>query len=328
MDTSSFMLSAVMTDNTPIARLAAIQGEAFVKDRKGVLRALRLDSPIFDGEVVMTGDGARVELALLDTRTFVVNANETFTMDAEVIAVDQPDATDAALLVVGNGFDKVIQAINEDGSLDALLAETAAGNIVSSGDGGASFTRLLHVIEAFEPPTVELDSGHDLSYGAGSIDTTNLAVSPAISPFNSTSLSTVDRDVTDPNQSLIGNPLSVDVFQWSLSNEHTRVGAPGVNTIEGFSPLSRAQGGDVLDLRDLLQGEEIAKGNLKNYLHFERSGNDTIVHISATGGYVTQFDATLDDQRICLSNVDLTGGSNSDTQIIKNLLTAGKLIVD
>jgi hypothetical protein len=323
-----------MADNTPIAHLSAIQGEAFVKDRNGVLRQLELDAPIFDGEVVVTGDGARIELALLDTRTFVVDANETFTMDAEVIAMYQPDASDAALLVVGNGFDKVIQAINEDGSLDALLAATAAGNISSNLGGGASFTRLLHVIEAFDPPTVELDTGrHDLIYECtDSANALDLAGTTEIATFGNATLPPEEQNATGlmvaADASIGGSLFGVDVFQCALS-EHGRVDTlDTTNIITGFSSLSRSQGGDVLDLHGFLQGEGIAKGNLANYLHFERRGSNTIVHINATGGYATGFNPELDDQRICLSNVDLIGSASSDEQVIQNLLTAGKLIVD
>ncbi|MBP8135046.1 MAG: type I secretion C-terminal target domain-containing protein, partial [Rhodoferax sp.] len=89
---------------------------------------------------------------------------------------------------------------------------------------------------------------------------------------------------------------------------------------------------DVLDLRDLLQGEShsgVAAGNLLNYLHFETSGGNTTVHISSGGGFISGYNAAYVDQAIVLQGVDLTsGGTLNDQSIIQNLLTNGKLQVD
>ena len=101
----------------------------------------------------------------------------------------------------------------------------------------------------------------------------------------------------------------------------------GTDTIQNFGT---AAGTDILDLRDLLQGElhtGTDAGNLANYLHFTASGGTTTVAVSSSGSGAT-------DQTIVLSGVDLVtgvvpvGGQTLDQAIIQNLLTNGKLITD
>jgi hypothetical protein len=122
-----------------------------------------------------------------------------------------------------------------------------------------------------------------------------------------------------------------DVFVWSLADKGS-AGTPVIDTLQIFDNAASGSGGDVLDLRDLLQGERhsgATMGNLLNYLHFETSGGNTTVQISSAGGFVTGYNAAYVDQAIVLQGVDLTsGGTLSDQSIIQNLLTNGKLQVD
>lgn len=130
---------------------------------------------------------------------------------------------------------------------------------------------------------------------------------------------------------LIGG-LGNDIFKWDRGDD--AVGAsPARDTITDFNRLTLSQGGDVLDVRDLLQGENA--GNLVNYLHFEKSGSDTIIYISVNGGFASDahhvsgsFSSANTTQQIVLSGVDLTTGQFSDAAIISNLLSPQKLIVD
>jgi VCBS repeat-containing protein len=135
------------------------------------------------------------------------------------------------------------------------------------------------------------------------------------------------------NDTLTGG-LGSDIFQWSLADKGTS-GTPAQDRVTDFSAAPAASGGDVLDLRDLLQGEN--SGNLANFLHFEKSGTDTIVHISSAGGFaadphnVGAPSSTVtgaEDQKILLSGVDLIGTLTTDQQVIQDLLTKGKLNTD
>lgn len=136
----------------------------------------------------------------------------------------------------------------------------------------------------------------------------------------------------------------VDVFVWSLGDQGV-AGSPAVDTIQDFATAvagSSTAGGDVLDLRDLLQGESVGAsngaGNLANYLHFEVTGGDTIIHISHAGGFSADshtigagYTGSAETQKIVLSGVDLQSlysGATTDQQIITQLLNNNKLITD
>ncbi|MFO1219881.1 MAG: immunoglobulin-like domain-containing protein [Burkholderiaceae bacterium] len=133
------------------------------------------------------------------------------------------------------------------------------------------------------------------------------------------------------NDTLTGGAGS-DVFRWELSDQGTP-GAAASDTIADFNVAAKTSGGDVLDLRDLLQGETLAgsaTGNLTSYLHFAKVGSDTVIQISSGGGFSGGFNAGAIDQIITLQGVDLTGSGtlSTDQQIIQDLLSKQKLLVD
>jgi VCBS repeat-containing protein len=127
------------------------------------------------------------------------------------------------------------------------------------------------------------------------------------------------------NDTLTGD-LGADVFKWSLAD----VGSAGTPASDVVTDFNTVVDGDKLDLRDLLQGE-ISEGvgaNLENYLHFEKVGTDTVVHISSNGSFNNGYNPTAEVQTITLQNVDLVGSYTNDQQIIQNLLDNQKLITD
>ena len=84
-------------------------------------------------------------------------------------------------------------------------------------------------------------------------------------------------------------------------------------------------GGDVLDLSDMLQNEDLA--SLDSFLNFSYDGvsGNTTISIDTDGESGT-FET---QQQIVLTGVDLTAnGTLSDQQILDNLLNNGNLIVD
>ncbi len=147
-----------MATTAPVARVSAVQGKAFAKGENGEMRQLHVGDPIFQGDVLVTAAGAHVDLATADGRTLAIQANETVTVDAEVAGAFKPDATDSALLAAGKDTNTIIQAINQGGSLDALLEETAAGNAAGGADGGSTFVRLLRIAESVDPLGFEFDT--------------------------------------------------------------------------------------------------------------------------------------------------------------------------
>ncbi len=136
------------------------------------------------------------------------------------------------------------------------------------------------------------------------------------------------------NDTLTGG-LGSDTFQWSFGDKGT-TSSVAVDTITDFGVALPGAGGDILDLRDLLVGEANNGASLDNYLHFNFSGGNTTLYISATGafndnnsvasnpGNVTNNDV----QQIVFTGVNLTTGFSTDQQVINDLISKGKLITD
>ena len=131
---------------------------------------------------------------------------------------------------------------------------------------------------------------------------------------------TVNTDMSDQiiggegNDILIGGNDS-DIFIWQAGDDGTTE-TPAEDTITDFHV---GQGGDVLDLSDMLVDE--LNHQLSEYLHFNFENGDTTLEISPqANGDVTQ--------RITLQGVDLSSLGTSDTEIINSLLRDGNLQVD
>ncbi len=185
--------------------------------------------------------------------------------------------------------------------------------------------------------TVNGTSGNDIIYGYGGDDVLNGGAGNDILRGGAGKDTLNGGDGNDiliggkGNDTLTGG-AGVDVFKWDRGDDGV-AGNPARDTITDFNKATVSQGGDVLDIRDLLQGEN--PGNLQNYLHFEKSGSDTIVHISSNGGFANDahnvsgsFSSGNTTQQIVLSNVDITTGQSSDAAIINSLLAQQKLVVD
>ena len=116
------------------------------------------------------------------------------------------------------------------------------------------------------------------------------------------------------NDWLVGGEGS-DTFVWNYADRGT-TGTPAVDVVQD---MTVGVGGDQVDLRDLLQGEN--SSNLSQYLHFTASGSDTLLHISSSGAFNGSNYGTATDQRILLQGVDISTLGSSDSDII-NLLKA------
>ncbi|WP_284335176.1 type I secretion C-terminal target domain-containing protein, partial [Comamonas sp. NoAH] len=118
-----------------------------------------------------------------------------------------------------------------------------------------------------------------------------------------------------------------DIFLWKAGDAGT-VAAPAKDVVKDFGMATgSANGKDVLDLSDLLQGETGA--DLTKFLHFstETSGSQThtVIKVSTTG--VLGAGGSNFDQQITLENVNLVTG-NDQNQLINDLIQQGKLRVD
>ena len=145
-----------MATSAPVAHVAAVEGQAFARGVDGAVRPLHVGDPVFDGDVLVTSEGSRLELASADGREIIILANETLTVDAEVAGFVTPDASDSALSLAGADIRTVIEAINRGGNLDDLLEDPAAGE--SAGDGGGpTFVRLLRISEGVDGESFALN---------------------------------------------------------------------------------------------------------------------------------------------------------------------------
>ncbi|MBP6188517.1 MAG: type I secretion C-terminal target domain-containing protein, partial [Azonexus sp.] len=119
------------------------------------------------------------------------------------------------------------------------------------------------------------------------------------------------------NDALTGG-LGSDTFAWTLADQGS-IGVPARDTIADFNVASKAAGGDVLDLRDLLPTATTG-ATLDAYLNFSKQGSDTIIDVKPDGTNVTQ--------KIVLAGVDLGATGANDIAIINDLISKGKLITD
>jgi VCBS repeat-containing protein len=126
------------------------------------------------------------------------------------------------------------------------------------------------------------------------------------------------------NDTLTGG-TGTDVFKWGG-------GESGADTITDFKFGSVANGGDVLDLRDLLTGESSTGASLDAYLTFGESGGKLVMSIDSNGAT-----AGGSEQSITFNNVasvaalrtelGLAAGA-SEVEIINKLLNNGNLKTD
>ncbi|VUD69189.1 Alginate lyase 7 [Thalassocella blandensis] len=126
---------------------------------------------------------------------------------------------------------------------------------------------------------------------------------------------------------ILSGGLGSDVFAWELADRGEE-GTPNVDVITDFDNSAVKQGGDVLDLRDLLVDE--SEESLTEFLYVEVQDGNTIVHVSSTGGFSDGvYNSGSEDQLIEISGVDLVSPFGGDQEaIIQDLINRGKLITD
>ena len=165
--------------------------------------------------------------------------------------------------------------------------------------------------------TLSGGNGNDLLFGNGGVDTIN---GGGGSDLIVGGLGDDRMNGGADNDTLLGGSGSDtltggagnDVFKWSLSDASSFT--TPVDVIKDWN-----DGTNVLDLKDLLQGEHANSISLDAYLDFNVSGGNTTISVkSSLGGPV--------DQTILLEGVALAGAG--DQGIITNLLNANKLVVD
>ena len=287
------------------------------------LESIPVGQTITDGTHVFTSTAGQTSVDVTSWNThnlvYLSDTNATVTAVSTATEANGDSKTETTSLTlyatsadhyqVGTGSSGTLQGTNGN---DVLVAGTAGGETLY-GNGGND--------------VLIGGSGNDHLIGGGGGDIL----------WGGAGNDTLTGGNTDGNSS----DLVSDVFLWRLGDQGT-AGNAAVDTITDFSTAAKSAGGDVLNLQDLLVGgkagsDDVSVGNLTNYLHFEVSGTDTVIHISSKG----QFNATdsnvsaVEDQEIVLKNVNLdsvyhavSGSADHDATIITNLLQNNKLVVD
>jgi hypothetical protein len=248
---------------------------------------------------------AKLEFAstVIGHQSISVTATSTETLNGATASTVKPLEIDVLPKLSSSdlGGDALNQIVGTNGNNTAALNGTAGDDYIN---GRAGNDRLNGTTGS---------NGNDYLDGGAGNDTLNGGAG------NDVLYGGADTD------SLTGG-TGADVFKWTLGDQGA-VGTPVTDTITDFdNGAVTATSGDVIDLRDLLVGENA--GNLANYLHFVGTGATTTISVSSGGGYAAGYVASATDQIIQLSTVNLTTGFATDQLVIADLLSRNKLVID
>jgi hypothetical protein len=271
-----------------------------------------LDGVTIDGKTYAYQDGVNlVEITTNAGGVFTVNmVTSDFTyapagaVKAETVSfsvTDRDGDTAGSTLVL-----KVDQAITRSGTDAADVMGVSSGAGILLGGGGDD--------------TLTGGSGKDALYGQAGNDRLSGG-------------SSADRLAGGAGNDVLVGGAGSDVFAWRLGDAPDAGGA--VDTITDFSTRPVSVDGDVLDLRDLLQGENLLNvgGNIADYLRIETFGSGstagTRIDISSQGGFTTG--GAHIDQQIVLEKTNLlalSAAGASQQQVIVDLIAQRRLLVD
>lgn len=131
---------------SPVTTVASIEGQAWAKAPDGSLRILSLGSTLAADEVLITAEGARVELDFGEGDAVVITGNQQVGMGPDLWEVTVRDPSEAAL--ADASIQQALTILEQGGDLLEELEETAAGSTDSSGGGGNSFVQIERVAQS------------------------------------------------------------------------------------------------------------------------------------------------------------------------------------
>ncbi|MBK7686012.1 MAG: hypothetical protein IPJ25_08335 [Rhodocyclaceae bacterium] len=134
---------------TIIGKVSKLTGQAFAKNEKGELRELQVGDPVYEGDVVSTPPGAKVELAFNNGGAYFLRDSESVTLDGMVFGDRIVESADGALF--NDDLSAISKILEDGGSLDRLFQETSAGGSGGVVDESHSFVQLLRIAEAVTP---------------------------------------------------------------------------------------------------------------------------------------------------------------------------------
>src|SRR5690554_3930830 len=143
-----------------IATVIAITGQAWARDADGNLRELRVGDTLQEGETLVTGDNARVQLDFGDgLGPTEIDGGQQVAMTPELDSSQPAEASEFSAL--DEDLEALLAAIDEgEGDLLDALDPTAAGAGPGGGaEGGHSFVMLGRIAEQVSPLSFDYGMG-------------------------------------------------------------------------------------------------------------------------------------------------------------------------
>ncbi|WP_339669438.1 retention module-containing protein, partial [Dasania marina] len=126
-----------------IATVVSVTGEAFARNSEGELRPIGPGDVVFEGEVVITAEGASVELAIEGGNVLSVGQFEQVALTADLVQ-GAPGAEESS--IAEEDIAALLEALESGVDINEVLEETAAGGVAE--ESGHSFVRLARLVEA------------------------------------------------------------------------------------------------------------------------------------------------------------------------------------
>ena len=192
-------------------------------------------------------------------------------------------------LSIGTDWDTHTVTLTGDGSRQTLMIREVPGQ---NNGQGTIINKISLVGVAPESDQLSGQEGDDNIYGSAGADVITGG---------------------EGSDTMTGN-AGRDRFVWEANDDGTET-APAIDRITDFAVGSS---GDILDLHQLLSGEENAE--LDQFISFRFDDGDTIIDVRASAGAEVT-------QQIILENTDLSSLGDSDAEIIEQLQEDGQLII-
>lgn len=197
-----------------------VQGDAYLRTPDGKLTAIKPGDPVGEGQVIVTGPDAVVELALPSGAKVVVGADREVLLNDDFFATTPPETTEHIIANQGADVDKVIQALNAGqdpfGDLEDPAAGLTGGGV---GDQTHDFVRLVRILEGVTPLAFNYTSSTDgidilpLTGTTAQTVTTTTANSAPVAvndgPISATEDTPADIPVLANDSDPDGDPLNV-----------------------------------------------------------------------------------------------------------------------
>ncbi|MBE8717131.1 retention module-containing protein [Cellvibrio polysaccharolyticus] len=192
-----------------VATVAFIEGKVWAKSADGSMRLLAQGDVLNADEVVITAEGARVELDFGDGQAVALAGGQEVGLGPDLWEVSVTDRNEAE--IVDETVEQVLALLEQDGDLLEELEETAAGGNDAGAGGGNSFVQV---------DRASLDSPIDPSYAFGEVfratgTGTLIAEGVNQAPEAENQLISSPED-TPVSGRIIATDLENDTLTWSL----------------------------------------------------------------------------------------------------------------